>query len=84
MGIEVGVPNYSQQLLIGEGIPAGTVGLIIAVYWFMMLIGRFVGASIGSKISARAMIVTVSCATIAPGALRHVCSRDCQGQLPRC
>ena len=31
----------------------------------MMLIGRFVGASIGSKISARAMIVTVSCATIA-------------------
>ena len=37
MGIEVGVPNYSQQLLIGEGIPAGTVGLIIAVYWFMML-----------------------------------------------
>lgn len=64
MGIEVGVPNYSQQLLIGEGIPAGTVGLIIAVYWFMMLIGRFVGASIGSKISARSMIVAVATATI--------------------
>ena len=64
MGIEVGVPNYSQQLLIGEGIPAGTVGLIIAVYWFMMLVGRFVGASIGSKISARSMIVAVATATI--------------------
>ncbi len=64
MGIEVGVPNYSQQLLIGEGIDPSTVGLIIAVYWFMMLIGRFVGASIGSKISARTMVTTVATATI--------------------
>jgi fucose permease len=49
----------------GLGIPSGTVGMIIAVYWFMMLIGRLVGASIGGKVSARAMITTVSIATLA-------------------
>ena len=65
MGIEVGVPNFVQQYLIADGIPAGTVGMLVAVYWFMMLIGRLVGASIGGMISARAMITTVSTATLA-------------------
>ena len=66
MGIEVGVPNAVQQMLTAEpySIPAGTVGMIVAVYWFMMLIGRFVGASVGSKVSSRAMITTVSIATL--------------------
>lgn len=65
MGIEVGVPNFVQQYLTNEMmIPAGTVGMLVAVYWFMMLIGRFVGASIGGKVSSRAMITTVSIATL--------------------
>ncbi|MCF0193853.1 MAG: MFS transporter [Bacteroidaceae bacterium] len=64
MGIEVGVPNYVNLMLCEQGIPAATVGLIIAVYWFMMLIGRFVGASIGSKVSSRAMVTTVATATL--------------------
>ena len=66
MGIEVGVPNAVQQMLTSApySIPAGTVGMIVAVYWAMMLVGRFVGASIGSKVSARAMITTVSTATL--------------------
>ena len=66
MGIEVGVPNFVQQYLTNEMmIPAGTVGMLVAVYWFMMLIGRFVGASIGGKVSSRTMITTVSVATLA-------------------
>ena len=48
----------------GLGIAGGTVGMLVAVYWFMMLIGRLVGASIGSKVSSRAMITTVSIATL--------------------
>lgn len=65
MGIEVGVPNFVQQYLTNEmKIPAGTVGMLVAVYWFMMLIGRFVGASIGAKVSSRTMITTVSIATL--------------------
>ena len=72
MGIEVGVPNFVNLYLTAgdpatglEPIPAGTVGMLVAVYWFMMLIGRLVGASIGSKVSSRAMITTVSVATLA-------------------
>lgn len=67
MGVEVGVPNFVQQYLSdpnGMNIPSATVGLLVAVYWFMMLIGRFVGASIGSKVSSRAMVTTVSIATL--------------------
>ncbi len=66
MGIEVGVPNAVQQMLTSApySIPASTVGMIVAVYWFMMLIGRLVGASIGGLVSARAMITTVSIVTL--------------------
>ena len=64
MGIEVGVPNFVNLYLIETGIPAGTVGLLVAVYWFMMLIGRLVGASIGGKVSSRVMITTVSITTL--------------------
>ena len=67
MGIEVGTPTYVNMYLVNTpelGINAATAGLIVAVYWFMMLIGRFVGASIGSKVSSRAMITTVSVATL--------------------
>ncbi len=65
MGIEVGVPNFVQQYLTNEmKIPAGTVGMLVAVYWFMMLVGRFVGAAIGGKVSSRVMITTVSIATL--------------------
>lgn len=65
MGIEVGVPNFVQQYLTTDlKINAGIVGMIVAVYWFFMLIGRFVGAAIGSKVSSRAMITTVSSVSI--------------------
>lgn len=67
MGIEVGTPTYVNMYLVNTpelGINAATAGLIVAVYWFMMLIGRFVGASIGSKVSSRTMISTVAIATL--------------------
>ncbi len=66
MGIEVGTPTYILQYLTSPemGMNASIVGLIVAVYWLMMLVGRFVGASIGGKISSRAMIATVSALTL--------------------
>lgn len=64
MGIEVGVPTYILQYLTASGIPASTVGLIVAVYWLMMLVGRFVGGSIGGKVSSRTQITVVSTATL--------------------
>ena len=67
MGIEVGTPTYVNMYLVNTpelGINAATAGLIVAVYWALMMVGRFVGASIGSKVSSRAMITTVSILTL--------------------
>jgi FHS family L-fucose permease-like MFS transporter len=72
MGIEVGVPTYILQYLTAEptavtpgmGMDAGVVGLIVAVYWLMMLVGRFVGGAIGAKVSSKAMITVVAAASI--------------------
>jgi len=71
MGIEVGVPAYALLYLTaspmdavpGLGMDASIAGLIVAVYWLMMLVGRFVGGSIGGKVSSRAMIIVVSTAS---------------------
>lgn len=60
MGIEVGVPNFANLYMVDLGISAAIAGQLVAVYWFMMLIGRFVGASIGNKVSSRTMITVVS------------------------
>ncbi|MDE6065829.1 MAG: MFS transporter [Duncaniella sp.] len=65
MGIEIGVPNFVQQYLVNDRMMApGIAGLIVAVYWFMMLVGRMIGASIGDKVSARTMLTGVSMLTL--------------------
>ena len=65
MGIEVGTPTYILQYLTNEkGMAASTVGLIVAVYWLMMLFGRFIGGAIGGKVSSRTQIPVVSALTI--------------------
>ena len=71
MRIEVGTPTYMLQYLtstpIGdatEPMAASIAGLIAAVYWLMMLAGRFLGGIIGGKISSLAMITTVSTLSI--------------------
>ena len=71
-GIEVGTPTYIMQYLTaqpdaatpGFGMNGTIVGLIVAVYWLMMLVGRFVGGAIGGKVSSKAMVTTVSIASI--------------------
>lgn len=71
-GIEVGTPTYIMQYLTatpdaatpGLGMNGTIVGLIVAVYWLMMLVGRFIGGAIGSKVSSKAMVTTVSVAAI--------------------
>jgi FHS family L-fucose permease-like MFS transporter len=72
LGIEVGVPTYVMQYLTtpmnaataGMGINAGIVGMIVAVYWLLMLVGRFFGGMISGKVSSRAQIIGVSSITL--------------------
>ena len=68
MGVEVGVPTYVMQYLTtapdaatpGLGINAGIVGMIVAVYWLLMLVGRLLGGMLAGKVSSRAQITGVS------------------------
>ena len=68
LGIEVGVPTYIMQYLTtapnaatpGLGINPNIVGMIVAVYWLLMLVGRFLGGMISAKVSSRAQIIMVS------------------------
>ena len=68
VGIEVGIPNVLQKWLqnpdlnvLGSGVNAEAVaGSVAATYWFLMLIGRLLGAAIGSKVSAKSMLTVVS------------------------
>lgn len=70
MGIEVGVPQYLNLYLTGDkaeggfGMAAGPAGLIVALYWASMLIGRLCGGMLGSKFSPRAQISTVASISI--------------------
>lgn len=45
----------------GLGINAGTAGIVVGFYWFLMLVGRLFGGAIGSKISSKSMLTFVSC-----------------------
>ena len=44
----------------GLGIAGSTAGMIIGVYWLLMLVGRLIGGALGARFSSRAMLTTVS------------------------
>lgn len=90
MGIEVGTPTYILQYLSsapdaatpGLGMDAGIVGLIVAVYWLMMLVGRFVGGAIGGKVSSRTMITVASSVSILLVAFGMLAPTDIMVSVP--
>jgi FHS family L-fucose permease-like MFS transporter len=66
VGVEIGIPAELNFYISNMGFEGASAigGALAAVYWFLMMIGRFVGASIGNKVSSRAMITTVSILTL--------------------
>ncbi|MBO5806130.1 MAG: MFS transporter [Tidjanibacter sp.] len=70
VGVEVGIPNVLQKWLQNGGLNVATgaeaiAGTVTATYWLLMLVGRLVGAAIGSKVSAKSMLTAVSVLGIA-------------------
>lgn len=65
VGIEVGIPN-TANLYMSNHPEVGKVvaGAVVGVYWFLMMVGRFVGGLIGGKVSSKAMLTTVSAMAI--------------------
>lgn len=70
VGIEVGIPNFINLFLTagqsvidgasGAGIDAGAAGTVVGTYWFLMLIGRLLGGTLGGKFSAKSQLLFVS------------------------
>ena len=44
----------------GLGIDPAIAGSIVGTYWFLMLIGRLIGASLGAQFSSKAMLTVAS------------------------
>ena len=66
VGIEVGVPGTLNLFLTdpvekgGAGIASTISGFVVGTYWFLMLIGRLAGASLGAKVYSKAMLTFTS------------------------
>jgi FHS family L-fucose permease-like MFS transporter len=69
VGVEIGIPGTLTFYLAditdkGAGIDpvkaVSTGGSVAATYWFLMLIGRFLGSLIGGKVSSKSMLSFVS------------------------
>ena len=66
VGIEIGIPHFANLYLTsdaahnGMGIDPTIAGSVVGTYWFLMMIGRLFGASLGAKYSSKSMLVAVS------------------------
>lgn len=72
LGVEVGTPTYMLQYLTsapdaatpGIGMDAGIAATMAAMYWLLMMVGRFCGGIVAGKVSSKALVTTVSVVTI--------------------
>ena len=66
VGIEVGIPHFAGLFMMtpeaggGLAIDSTIAGSVVGTYWFLMLIGRLVGASLGGKFTSKAMLTVAS------------------------
>ena len=66
VGIEVGIQSIAFNFMKeGLKIEASIVGSVVGTYWFLMLVGRLIGGSLGSKFSSKGMLTFVSVLGIA-------------------
>lgn len=62
VGIEIGIPGELNAWISRESFEgaAAVAGSLAALYWLMMLFGRFLSTLISGKVSSRAQMITVS------------------------
>lgn len=64
VGVEVGIPATLISYLTPK-VGFAAAGFIAGRYWILMLIGRFIGSTIGGKVSSRTMVMCVASVAIA-------------------
>lgn len=60
VGVEVGTPGVMIYWLSDTPVGKTTAGFVAGTYWLLMLVGRLAGASLGSKVSSKAMLTAAS------------------------
>lgn len=63
VGVEVGIPGTLNFFLADPNagnLGATVAGFVAGTYWFLMLVGRFLGSMIGGKVSSKAMLMSAS------------------------
>lgn len=71
-----------EKSVTGHGLTATMAALIAAVYWLMMLVGRFLGGVLGGKISARQMILAAGALAMILIAFGMFASTEWQVSVP--
>ena len=66
VGVEIGIPGELNHYISNLGFEgsAAVAGSLVAIYWLLMLCGRFLSSIISGKISTRAQMITVSSVAI--------------------
>ena len=85
VGVEVGTPGTLILWLSDPNVSAvgaTTAGFIGGTYWFLMLIGRLTGASIGNKVSSKTMLTVGSLVALVLVALAIFSPATSQVSLP--
>ena len=72
VGVEVGIPGtlnfyLADQKATGAGVlgdASAIAGAVVAIYWLLMLVGRFTSGIISGKVSTKTQLVSVSAVCI--------------------
>lgn len=67
VGVEIGIPGEMNAWISRENFEgaAAVAGSLAALYWLLMLVGRFVSSIISGKVSSRTQLICVSSVALA-------------------
>ena len=91
VGIEVGIPGTLNFYLADQNPETGAgvlgdasaiAGAVVAIYWLLMLVGRFTSSIISGKVSTKTQLVSVSAVCICLIGLAIFSSRESKFNVP--
>ncbi|HET6557729.1 MAG TPA: MFS transporter [Prolixibacteraceae bacterium] len=66
VGVEIGIPHFANLFMTtdiaggGLAIDPTIAGSVVGTYWFLMMVGRLLGAALGGKFTSKAMLTTAA------------------------
>lgn len=91
VGVEVGIPGtlnfyLADQKATGAGVlgdASAIAGAVVAIYWLLMLVGRFTSSIISGKVSTKTQLVSVSAVCICLIGLAIFSSKESKMEVPK-